>query len=212
MITIYICIILVIYPSQGINKGMGRFSAKHKEESRKRILNIAGKLFREKGYVATGVERLMKAAGLTQGGFYGHFPSKDGLLMEAISATFTKTRKYFLHGLEDKEGLPFLQEMVRRFISRQHRDCMGESCPTTSLATEVARASDDVKEVFETEVVKTLDEIEKKMPVGHGLSAKDHALATVALGIGAVSLARTVKDQALSDRILKVARKFALSE
>ena len=155
---------------------MGRYSAVHKEESRKRILDIAGNLFREKGYVATGVEKLMKAAGLTQGGFYGHFPSKDGLLMEVIAATFSKTRKYFLHGLEDKEGLPFLQEMVRRFISRQHRDCMGHSCPTTSLATEVARASDDVKEVFEAEVVKTLDEIGKKIPAGHGLSAEDRAL------------------------------------
>lgn len=190
---------------------MGRFSALHKEESRKRILDIAGVLFREKGYVATGVERLMKAAGLTQGGFYGHFPSKDGLLMEVIAATFTKTRKYFLHGLEDKEGFPFLQEIIRRFISRQHRDCMGESCPTTSLATEVARGSDDVKAVFEAEVIKTLDEIEKKIPAGHGLSAKDRALATIALGIGAISLARAVKDQGLSDRILKAARKFALS-
>lgn len=191
---------------------MARYSAEHKEESRKRILDIAGKLFREKGYVATGVEKLMKAAGLTQGGFYGHFPSKDGLLMEVIATTFAKTRKRFLHGLEDKEGFPFLQEIVRRFISRQHRDCMGESCPTTSLATEVARASDDVKEVFETEVMKTLEEIEKKIPAGHGLSAKDRALATVALGIGAVSLARAVKDQAFSDRILKAAQKFALAK
>ena len=153
----------------------------------------------------------MKAADLTQGGFYGHFSSKDGLLMEVIAHTFEKSRNRFLVGLEDKDGLSWLEAIVRRLMSREHRDCMGESCPTTSLATEVARASDDVKEVFEAEVLKTIDAMEKKMPKSKTLSARERAIAITAIGIGAVSLARAVKDPELSDRILKIARKFALT-
>ena len=189
---------------------MARYTLEHKQKTHERVLEIAGKLFREQGYVATGVQKLMKAAGLTQGGFYVHFPSKDGLLMEVIARAFSQSRKQFLQGLENKEGLPWLQEIVKRLISRWHRDCAGESCPTTSLTTEVARASEDVKEVFEAEVMKTIQEMEKKMPKKETLSARDYALSVVALGIGAVSLARAVKDPVLSDQILKAARRFVI--
>lgn len=177
-----------------------------------KIVSTAARLFRKNGYSGSGVQKVMKAVGLTQGGFYAHFPSKDDLLAEAISQAFGKTRKNFLMGLEDKEGMEWLQNIVRRYISRNHRDHMAEGCPATSLVTEVARSSKKIRTTFEKEVCQTLKALEEKMTETDGLNRQERALVVVILGIGAMSLARAVNDPRLSDQIIQVARKAALPE
>lgn len=177
-----------------------------------KIVSTAAKLFRKNGYSGSGVQKVMKAVGMTQGGFYAHFSSKDDLLSQAISQAFGKTRKNFLMGLEKKQGAEWIQNIVRRYMSRNHRDDMAEGCPATSLATEIARSGKKIRMTFEKEVCKTLEALEEKMPETGGLNRQERALVVVILGIGAMSLSRAVNDPQLSDQIIQVARKAALPE
>ncbi len=188
-----------------------RYPADHKERTHARIVETASRLFKQGGYGGVGVDSVMKAAGLTPGGFYAHFPSKEVLLAETLPLALGRMRHWLLRGLEGERGLSWLRQVVRRYLSRTHRDAVAEGCPMPALTPDVARAGAVAQETFETHLRDIVEEFAARMPSTFG-SPRDRALATIALLVGGVMLARAVKDRKLSGQILRACRVLAIPE
>lgn len=154
----------------------------------------------------------MKAAALTHGGFYAHFASREALIGETLAQAVSQMRAVLFAGLDDRSGLEWLRAVVRRYLSRRHRDSVAEGCPIPALLSELARTSLASRQVFQTHLQQVLAEVAQKCPPGPGMEPYDRALATIALSIGGVALARAVDDPALSDRILAACQTLALPE
>ncbi|MBI3629920.1 MAG: TetR/AcrR family transcriptional regulator [Candidatus Rokubacteria bacterium] len=188
-----------------------RYAANHKERTHARIVEAASRLFKQGGYGGVGVDSVMKAAGLTPGGFYAHFRSKDVLLAETLPLALRRMRNWLFRGLEGERGLSWLRVVVRRYLSRTHRDAVAEGCPMPALTPEVARAGALARETFEAHLRDLVAEFEARMPRTLG-PPRDRSLATIALFVGGVMLARAVKDRKLSGRILRACRLLAIPE
>ena len=188
-----------------------RYEKGHKARTRTRILRVAGRRFREKGYLGAGVDDVMREAGLTAGGFYAHFASKQALLGEVLAHSLQETRDRLLVGLEDMRGAAWLREIARRYLSRAHRDEAAEGCALPSLSAEVARMGEGARKTFETHLRVLLAEVEGRMPETPTLAPRDRALAALALFAGSLMLSRAVADRSLSDRILLASRRLAMA-
>jgi TetR/AcrR family transcriptional repressor of nem operon len=191
-----------------------RYSQEHKRESRLRIVRAAAQRFRQLGFSGAGIDEVMRAAGLTAGAFYAHFESKQHLLAEALEHALAEPRLQLVAGLEGKTGAAWLGELVRRYLSRAHRDAVAEGCPVPALAGEVGRQGTLARQAFERELGKLLAEAAEACrsidaPADEQLSSEDRALAVMALCAGGIMLARSVQDRGLSDRILRACRRFA---
>ena len=187
-------------------------SLTRKQRTRERILASAGRVFRRKGYAGSGVDELMREAGLTHGGFYAHFRSKEALFAEAVARALGRTVELMEKEAGDLEGVAWLKGAVRRYLSRTHLEAVEEGCPMPALVSELGRAGDAPREAFEARLLGLLADAGEKAPPGPGLDPQDRVLATVALCVGGVSLARAVKDPVLADRILAACRKLAVPE
>ena len=187
-------------------------SLTRKQRTRERILASAGRVFRREGYAGSGVDELMREAGLTHGGFYAHFRSKEALFAEAVVAALGRTAELMGTGPEDREGVAWLRAAVRRYLSRPHLRAVEEGCALPALVSELGRAGDAPREAFEARLLELLADAGEKAPPGPGLDPQDRVLATVALCVGGVSMARAVKDPALADRILAACRALAVPE
>lgn len=183
-----------------------------KEQTHGRILSAANRLFRERGSVGAGVDVVMKEAGLTHGGFYAHFASKQALLAESLAYSIRQVRERLLVGLDDQHGIEWLQQVVRRYLSRTHRDDVKGGCIMPTLISELGRAEALPRQAFEHHLRLLIAELETKTPPSRNLSAHDRALATAALFVGGLSLARAVEDRELSDQILRACRRLAIPE
>jgi len=188
-----------------------RYAKDHKAQTRGRILRAATRRFREKGFLGSGVDDVMREAGLTAGGFYAHFGSKEALLREVLAHSLQETRERLLAGLEDLRGVAWLREVVRRYLSRSHRDEAAEGCALPSLSAEVGRMGSEARRTFEEHLGDLLAEVEGRAPETPALGSQDRALATLALFAGSLMLSRAVADRALSDRILLASRRLALA-
>lgn len=166
-------------------------SSERKQRTHERILVSAGRVFRRKGYAGAGVDAVMGEAGLTHGGFYAHFDGKEALFAETVTRALGRTVEIMEKEAGDREGVAWLRVAVRRYLSRPHLEAVEEGCPMPALVSELGRAGD---------------------APGPGLEPDDRALATVALCVGGISMARAVKDPALADRILAACRKLAVPE
>jgi TetR/AcrR family transcriptional regulator, transcriptional repressor for nem operon len=189
-----------------------RYGADHKQRTRRRIVEAAARRFRESGYRAAGVDQVMKDAGLTAGGFYAHFPSKEALLAETLGLSLEEVRSQLLAGLDGVEGVEWLQAVTRRYLSRAHRDHPGAGCPLPTLTGEIAREGIEPRLALQSYLQQMIAELAPRAPAAPGLDPEDRVLATTALFAGALMLARAVPDEELSDRILRAARRLALPE
>jgi len=187
-----------------------RYSKEHKEQSRARILATASRLFRERGVEGIGVADLMKAAGLTHGGFYGHFASKDALVAAAVEEALTKGRaalsKAVSKAAASKEGPgpEGLRALLDLYLSPLHRDTPGAGCAIAALGAEAPRAAPETRHAF-TEGIEALAAlIADTLP--EGPDRRERALATVATMVGAMVMARAVDDPKLSEEILEAAK------
>jgi TetR/AcrR family transcriptional repressor of nem operon len=175
-----------------------RKSREEAAQTRKRIVSVAAAEFREHGIVATGLADLMKAAGLTHGGFYKHFGSKDQLVAEA----FAEALGTLLRGLTDAGP-----GAVAAYLSDRHRDHPGEGCPFAAIGSELARSDDRTRAVATDGFRKLVDLIAGRFDNLTPAAARARALVAVSTMIGALTLARVVADPKLSAEILKEARK-----
>lgn len=175
-----------------------RYSAKHKQETRERILDKAGQLAKAKGFGTSGVDALMAAAGLTAGGFYAHFKSKLELLSALIDREMGRARERF-----DVDSDAALAKAIQIYLSLAHVEHPQFGCPLPSLSTEVGRASDEaVRERFE----QGLLEIHRLVRFHMGDSG-DEAWSLIAQAVGAVTLARAMRTRSARKSLLEAVRR-----
>lgn len=153
----------------------------------------------------------MNEVGLTPGGFYSHFYSKEALFAEAMASALgpRKALQAVKKSASSSDLIDPLSALIKSYLSRAHRDTVADGCPLPSLSPDVARMSDSTRESYEQQFLKLVDEIEALLPAGSE-GAREHALSVVAQCVGGVMLSRAVNDQKLSDQILKSCRDAAI--
>nr|WP_314073979.1 TetR/AcrR family transcriptional regulator [uncultured Roseococcus sp.] len=170
-------------------------------ENRARILSEAGRLFRERGIAGTGVDALAEAAGLTHGSLYSQFGSKEQLAVEALAATFRRSR-------ETHEGKDFAA-FLDHYLSPRHRDAIGQGCGIAALCADMPRGASAVRSSFTGGVRGFLDSVGTKLAShrGEAETTEEERLAAAASLVGALLLARAVDDPELSDRLLAATKR-----
>jgi TetR/AcrR family transcriptional repressor of nem operon len=174
--------------------------------NRERILEAASALFRERGFESVTVAEVMKQAGMTHGGFYGHFSSKEALAAEAAAHMLGKTAVRWSGVLEAK-GHAGLAGIIDAYLSRRHRDHPGAGCPIVALGADVARQPEQTKEAFAAQTRAMLQAITPFMPGDTPALKTEKAQAVLAQMVGAVVLARALGRNPMSEEILAAARK-----
>lgn len=182
-----------------------KISKAQAEENRERIVEEAARLFRERGYDGIGVADLMKSAGFTHGGFYGHFGSKEALAAETCAHSMSRTVGG-LGGLIESNPDDPLKAVVSSYLSTQHRDALGSGCLLPALSADVGRQGPAVREVFTAGLRSFFDTLTRVVPGRSRSAQRRRSIATMAMLVGAVTLARAVDDPALSDEILRATR------
>lgn len=183
-------------------------SANHKARTRARIVEAAARAFLERGVEGVGIAEVMHAAGLTHGGFYAHFASKDALLAEAARRGLDDSRRAFVRDASAGDPNAPLREVIRRYVSRAHRDLPAEGCAMPALAADIAREPEEVRHAFTQGLEELVEALMDVVPGETPEARRDAALALAASMSGAVALARAVDDPELSDRVLLATRRF----
>src|SRR6202008_3764015 len=178
------------------------YSKAQKEKTHKRIVAIASKRFREQGLAGFGIAELMKEAGLTVGGFYKHFGSRDDLVAEAVNSAFGGWEGQLAAA---KSGGPSVSvaKLIDDYLNKAHRDNPGSGCAFSALAPEIARSDKRTRALTSDQVKADLELIAGLLPGRDKRAARSRAILTFSTLVGAMSLARAVSDEALSHEILK---------
>lgn len=179
-----------------------RVSRAEAAKNRERIIEVASKLFRERGFEGIGVADLMKSCGLTHGGFYGHFSSKEDLIAQACA----KAMKDSISNLEQRAGTSgenALVAIAAAYLSVQHRDDPGAGCVMAALGAEAARHGSQVRGSYTQGVRTAIELLMKHVPGSSEEEKRERALAIYASLVGAIVLARAVDDPDLSESVLK---------
>lgn len=183
-----------------------RYAENHKQETHQRLLKIAAKTLREKGPDRLGVAEIMRSAGLTHGGFYAHFRSKDALVTEAMREIFAQMAarsQKLLAGLPPRHALA---TFIDSYVSSLHRDNPAEGCPVAGLNSDLPRQSKKIRDAFDDGVKRMVAAMEDRIAAAGLDDAHTLAPAIVSAMIGAVGLSRAVSDRNLSDELLAAAR------
>jgi TetR/AcrR family transcriptional repressor of nem operon len=171
-----------------------------------RIVETAGRMFRERGFDGIGVADLMKSAGLTHGGFYGHFESKDDLAAEVCERLVTHAAERW-NEVAEQGGAKPLASLQNYYLTARHRDDRATGCIYATLAADVARRDDaKLRRAFAGGVRAMLDVLGRIVPGGTPKARRKAALVKLSTLVGAMILARAVDERALSDEILAAAR------
>lgn len=181
-----------------------RMSREQTAETHARILDVAGRLFRERGFDGIGVADLMKSAGLTHGAFYNHFESKNALAGEASEQVLRKTASAWADMVDAGNG--GFESFITTYLSEAHRDEPGNGCLIAALGADVARQEPAVRRSFTAALRPMIDFMARHVAGRTKAAQRERALVTLATLVGTVVLARAVDDTALSNQILQAAR------
>ncbi|MCE9667620.1 TetR/AcrR family transcriptional regulator [Myxococcus stipitatus] len=181
-----------------------------KQATHERILEAAGTLFRQRGFLGASVDTVMKSAGLTVGGFYAHFASKQALLIESLQRIMGNQRIDWPKGLDDLKGAEWLHQLVRRYVSRAHRDADVPPCALPAVLSDVVRGEPELKAALARELDLTAEQFARKLSGDSRASARERALATYALSIGTLTLAKATAGTKLSDELIQAARRVSV--
>lgn len=179
-----------------------RVSRAEAAQNRERIIEVAAKLFRERGFDGIGVADLMKCAGLTHGGFYGHFASKEDLMAQACGRALDGSLDR-MRQLAERSGDTALSAIATAYLSPAHRDRLGEGCVLAALGAEAARHGSPVRSAFTQGVRSAVDMLAQLLPGKSAQAKRERALMTYASMVGALVLARAVDDTELSEDVLR---------
>lgn len=182
--------------------------AAKKRDTHERILDSARRIARREGLRAASVPRVMSGAGLTVGGFYAHFDSKIAMDAELVQMLQSPLRG--LEGLEDA-GPDWLPRAVKRYLSIAHRDNL-DGCGYPAVASEVASAPAKVRRAFAEAIEQRVVAFESHTPAVAGATSRERALATMALTIGGLLLARATQGHPMSEEMISACRRWALPE
>ena len=187
-----------------------RYSREHKLETHARIVKKASVRIREKGAHGIGVADLMKDAGLTHGGFYAHFDSREALVIEAFAYAMDRSTERWRKLAETIPPEKRMATIVETYLTPLHRDDPGHGCAVTALGAEIARESPKTRKAFAAKLEQMVDMLAEQMPDLPRKAARKQALATLSSMVGALMLARIAGTGELSDEILGAGRDAAL--
>jgi TetR/AcrR family transcriptional regulator, transcriptional repressor for nem operon len=176
-----------------------RYSKDHKQATRQRIVEAAGRRFKQDGIDGAGVATVMSDAGLTNGAFYGHFTSKEDLVANVLADQLRAQRQSFDAETPDRAGL---EAFVRSYLSPQHRDQSADGCPSAAMIDEIVRRPAATKRAFTRELTGTMHDIASRLDPDDTEAARTDALALFGFMLGTLQLARALTDRDLSDQLL----------
>jgi len=183
---------------------MARYSAGHKEKTRDLVIDLAASCIRRDGLEGLGVAKIMAEAGLTHGGFYAHFSSRDQLLAAAVARLFDHGVETIAH-FKSKHGEAALERYVDFYLSPRHRDDLTGGCPIPALSSEVRHAASEVRAAFEEGLDRLSEALGAITPGG-----RKAALSLLGEMAGVLALSRTLSDAKRSSEMLASARRSAL--
>jgi len=187
---------------------MPRYSPEHKEATRRRMIETAGRRFKSDGIDGSGIATLVADAGLTNGAFYGHFASKDDLVATVVADQ-----------LEDQvavvNAMPAspasVEEYLRHYLSPEHRDDLAGGCPSAALLDEIGRCDEATRQAYTGGAQAMIAAIARHLDDGDAERTNERAIGLFTLLVGSLQLARAVTDPVLSEQILSAAYTNALT-
>ncbi|ADU47394.1 TetR/AcrR family transcriptional regulator [Intrasporangium calvum] len=187
---------------------MARYGAEHKQATRRRMIETAGRRFKRNGIDGSGIATLVADAGLTNGAFYGHFSSKDDL----VAAVVTDQLDAQVARLDALPAGSRVEAFIRDYLSAAHRDDPATGCPSAALLDEIGRCDSATRQAYTAGVRSVISAIARHLDDGddHTSAAEERAIALVGLLVGSLQLARALEDGELSDRVLAAAHTNAL--
>lgn len=184
---------------------MKRPTARSKEATHDRIVDAAARAIRRSGYHGTGVADIMKAAGLTHGGFYAHFPSREAMLAEAADRAGAEGVAMMERVAASSPPGQALAAMMQAYLSKEHIDAIETGCATAALASEMPRQATEVRRAATRRIKEMVDLVSRYSPDWGQTGAHERALVAIATMVGTLVLARAVDDARLSDALCKAA-------
>ena len=188
-----------------------RYSKEHKQETHARIVKKASVRLREKGAHGIGVADLMKEAGLTHGGFYAHFDSREALVIEAFGYAMDRAAEHWRDMTAEIPPEKRLSTIVDSYVSATHRDDPGRGCAVPTLGAEIARESAKTRKAFAAKLDQMIDLVADQIPDVPRKTARRLAMGTMATMMGALVMSRVAGSGELSDEILASGREAALA-
>ena len=182
------------------------YTQEHKAKTRDRIVDSAWRLFNRHGFTGVSIDEIMEDAGLTRGGFYNHFDTKDELYAEVVTHALAGRKKQVA-----KESCPeprTLPELISAYLAQAHFDNRETCCPLMALPSDVARGGESVKRAYRQVLEYMIGNFEKGLA---GPKARKQAIALASLCVGAMAVARAVDDPNLADEIREAAQDVALA-
>jgi TetR/AcrR family transcriptional repressor of nem operon len=183
---------------------MARYSSEHKGRTRSRILAAADRLVKERGGDASSIDAVMKGAGLTVGGFYAHFESKDDLeretLLYGLEASMDRLLVPLAGIVDDRE---WVRVLIHRYLRQVDEQDLAHACPLTLLLPEVTRGGPEFQAAFSERTGALLHRVAHRFPAVAGMSPREVAIAVFASCAGAVAVARTIPAPHARERVLK---------
>ena len=186
---------------------MPKSAAKSKEATHDRIVDAAARAIRRSGYNGTGVADIMKAAGLTHGGFYAHFASREAMLAEAGDRAGSEAIVLMEQVAASVPPQQALQAMMQAYLSEAHLNGIETGCATAALGSEMPRQAPGVRRAATRRIKEMIDLVARQSPDWGQPGAHERALFTVATMVGALVLARAVDEPKLSDALREAALK-----
>jgi TetR/AcrR family transcriptional regulator, transcriptional repressor for nem operon len=187
-----------------------RYSREHKLETHERIVRKASVRLREKGAHGIGVADLMKDAGLTHGGFYAHFDSRDALVIEAFTHAMDRSTEHWRKLAEQTPREKRFAMVVNTYLTSLHRDNPGHGCTIPALGAEIARESAKTRKVFAGRLERMIDMLAEQVPNLPRKAARKKAMAAIATMMGTMVMARITGTGGFSDQILDAGREALL--
>jgi TetR/AcrR family transcriptional regulator, transcriptional repressor for nem operon len=179
---------------------VARYDAEHKAETRRRIIETAGRRLKQDGIDGSGIAALMTDAGLTNGAFYAHFKCKDDLVANVV-ADQLRAQHAVLSSLP--AGQAALEEFIRDYLAPHHRDQPSTGCPSAALLDEIGRCDDAVRDSYTEGMQSIVDVIAAHLSPHDPSAARTKAVGLFTLLVATLQLARAVSDRKLSDDILE---------
>ena len=187
-----------------------RYSREHKLETHARIVRKASVRLREKGAHGIGVADLMKEAGLTHGGFYAHFDSREALVIEAFTHAMDRATEGWRKLAEKTPREKRLAMVVNTYLTTLHRDDPGHGCAIPTLGAEIARENSKTRRVFAGRLEQMIDMLARQIPDVPRKAARKQAMSTIATMMGTLVMARIAGASDFSDDILTAGREAIL--
>ena len=182
---------------------MARYATEHKQTTRRKILGAADDLMKARGYEAMSVSDVMARAGLTVGGFYAHFPSKEALAHEALLYGLSRSVDRLLDSLAHiDDPNAWVRALIRHYLAQVDDPSLEHACPMTLLLPEVARADREARNAFAARTGMLLDRIAAHFPEVEGTTRREAALFVYTSCAGAVSVARAMAAPEARHRIV----------